>query len=760
MELVRGIPITEYCDREQLSITERLELFVLVCRAVQHAHQKGIIHRDLKPSNVLVTVIDGVAVPKVIDFGVAKATGPSLTERTLFTGLHQFVGTPLYMSPEQADLAGVDVDTRSDVYALGVLLYELLTGTTPFDQETFQKAALDEVRRIIREEEPPKPSTRLSSLGEERTAVSASRRSDARRLERNVRGELDWIVMRALEKDRSRRYQTVNDCAADVMRYLTDRPVEACPPSLRYRLGKFARRNRATLITAVLVAVALMLGLGTATWQAVEATRARGNLAAALERSDLVIEYLVNDVFGAAAPEKTRGRTPTIHDVLAAGEKAIPARLGNRPLVEAAAREALGRAYFDLGRYDEAAEQFRRAAALHARLQGPEHPDALAAEARVVRALCPEGLSAGARVDLAEPIARRVLAARRRVLGADHPDTFASMTALARVRALQVRQWVVAGYHSRKNAPVAEPLLLLEQAFAGQARRLGPVHPATLETLDALGYVFWTKADHQSAAAAYERAIEGRRRALGPGHPKTLQSTKMLAWVYNEMDRWDEAIRLSLAVTEAHRQTYGLTHIQTSSPVGQRLDFLRSRGRAEELRDFCEGWTRQVLAMPLDPDPYQRSRRAITLHKMAMHLVALPRPVPFDVDLVQSAVREAAALDGGWYGQTVLGTVYYRTGQLEEAQKAFQSATQQRDWDGGNDLYWFALAALHARRGDLARAAECDERGRAPDTSRDSLTTSPIVDNFRAEAADLLGVKPDPGAAIPKTAPESTQPPG
>jgi serine/threonine protein kinase len=276
MELVRGIPITEYCDREQLGISERLELFVLVCRAVQHAHQKGIIHRDLKPSNILVTVVDGVAVPKLVDFGVAKATGGSLTERTLFTGFHQFVGTPLYMSPEQADLAGVDVDTRSDIYALGVLLYELLTGTTPFDQETFRKAAFDELRRIIREEEPPRPSTRLSTLGATLSTVSARRKSDPRRLGSALRGELDWIVMKALEKDRKRRYETANDFAADVMRYLTEKPVEACPPSAWYRFTKFVRRNRAVLTTVGLLSITAVaaVAIGTAlVWREKEQTR-------------------------------------------------------------------------------------------------------------------------------------------------------------------------------------------------------------------------------------------------------------------------------------------------------------------------------------------------------------------------------------------------------------------------------------------------------------------------------------------------------
>jgi tetratricopeptide (TPR) repeat protein len=253
MDLVKGVPITEYCDQSQLTPRQRLELFLSVCQAIQHAHQKGIIHRDIKPSNVLVTMQDGAPLVKVIDFGIAKTLGQQLTDKTLFTGFAQMIGTPLYMSPEQAAVSNVDVDTRSDIYSLGVLLYELLTGTTPFDSARFKDVGYDEIRRIIREEEPPKPSTRISTLGQAATTASTKRKSDPKQLSRLFKGELDWIVMKALEKDRNRRYETANAFALDVQRYLADEPVQACPPSAWYRFRKFTRRNRRVLAVAGLI---------------------------------------------------------------------------------------------------------------------------------------------------------------------------------------------------------------------------------------------------------------------------------------------------------------------------------------------------------------------------------------------------------------------------------------------------------------------------------------------------------------------------
>jgi len=278
MELVRGIRITEYCDQANLTTKERLDLFIKVCQAIQHAHQKGIIHRDIKPSNILVTLHDGVPVPKVIDFGIAKATEGRLTDATVYTQLHQFIGTPAYMSPQQAEMSGLDIDTRSDIYSLGVLLYELLAGSTPFDAKELMALGIDAMRKTIREKEPVRPSTRLATLGADELTTTARRRSaDTSKLLHQLKGDLDWIVMKCLEKDRSRRYDTANGLAADLRRHLSNEPVVARPPSATYRFQKAFRRNKIFFTAGTAVVMALILGLGLAAVGLRRATKERNS---------------------------------------------------------------------------------------------------------------------------------------------------------------------------------------------------------------------------------------------------------------------------------------------------------------------------------------------------------------------------------------------------------------------------------------------------------------------------------------------------
>ncbi|HVT74407.1 MAG TPA: protein kinase [Lacunisphaera sp.] len=381
MELVRGIRITNYCDENNLPTAARLELFTQVCHAVQHAHQKGVIHRDLKPSNILITVHDGEPVPKVIDFGIAKATQGRLTDRTLFTAFEQFIGTPVYMSPEQAELSGVDIDTRSDIYSLGVLLYELLTGRPPFDPKSLVQAGIDEIRRIIREVDPPRPSTRLATLTDaDRATVARLRHTAPARLTTVLRGDLDWIVMKALEKNRTRRYDTADSLALDLVRYLHNEPVTARPPSRVYCFGKLVRRHQVLFGAAAAVGLALVAGTVISTWQAVRAARAEQ--AAALERNRAVkerarAEEMLAFMLGDLRTQLAKvGRLDVLDSV---GEQAMayfasqdPQDLSDTALARLAkALMQIGEVRMSQARYAEAdaafAEAYRRAAALVAR---------------------------------------------------------------------------------------------------------------------------------------------------------------------------------------------------------------------------------------------------------------------------------------------------------------------------------------------------------------------------------------------------------
>src|SRR5262245_12605661 len=382
MELVKGIPITRYCDEHHLTLRQRLELFIPVCQAVQHAHQKGIIHRDLKPSNVLVALYDPGApgVPKVIDFGVAKATGQQLTEQTLHTTFGAVVGTVEYMSPEQATFNQLDIDTRSDIYSLGVLLYELLVGSTPFNKKDLESEGLLEMLRVIREQEPAKPSTKLST--EDRLpALAANRGTEPARLTRLVRGDLDWIVMKALEKDRNRRYETANALASDIQRYLADEPVAAGPPATWYRMRKFVRRNKGAVLAVSLLLFALVAGIAGTSWGLWRADRSRRdaqNRLEQLERGVDVISQMVENLDPGADENGGKPLRKLMAERLEKAAEKLDGEVVYDPLVVARLYNQLGKSLLSLGYPERAIPLFRRASAAQASRVGAEHADTLA----------------------------------------------------------------------------------------------------------------------------------------------------------------------------------------------------------------------------------------------------------------------------------------------------------------------------------------------------------------------------------------------
>jgi serine/threonine protein kinase/tetratricopeptide (TPR) repeat protein len=618
MELVKGIPITDYCDHNRLAIADRLELFVLVCQAVQHAHQKGIIHRDLKPSNILVTLIDGAAVPKIIDFGVAKAVGQKLTEKTLFTGFAQLIGTPLYMSPEQAAFSGVDVDTRSDIHSLGVLLYELLTGTTPFDAETFRTAGYDEMRRIIREQEPPKPSTRillpsrrggkeglpLSTLETTATTISANRQTDPRRLRKALRGELDWIVMKALEKDRNRRYGTANTLVADLRRHLNHEPVEAGPPSTWYRLRKGVRRNRAVLGVAAGFAAVLITATAFSTRQAWRASRAEAVARRRLEevqragaareaalkqseearaQSEAVSSFLV-EAFRSPDPAQS-GREVKVADVLDRASKRLDQQFAGSPATQAALLDALGTTYRGLGLYDKAVSLHTKAAAVREAALGPDHPDTLQSRGHLAAAY-----SAAGRLSEAIALYEATLRLQEARLGPDHPDTLISRNNLANAY--------------RKAGRLSEATALYEATLKHREAVLGPDHPDTLQCRASLAIAYAAAGRLSDAIALFETTLKLREVKLGLDHPDTLQSRHNLANAYFLAGRLSEAIALHEATFKLKEAKLGPDHPLTLASRSSLANAYYLAGRLSEAIALHEATLklRQAVLGPDHPD--------------------------------------------------------------------------------------------------------------------------------------------------------------
>jgi eukaryotic-like serine/threonine-protein kinase len=558
MELVRGIKITNYCDQHKLSTRARLGLFIQVCHAVQHAHQKGIIHRDLKPSNILVTELDGVAVPKVIDFGIAKATGQQLlTDKTVFTAFQQFIGTPAYMSPEQAGLSGADVDTRSDIYALGVLLYELLTGHTPFERRELLQAGFDEMRRLIREEEPPKPSTRLSLLAaDDLTRVAQGHATEPPRLIHLVRGDLDWIAMKALEKDRARRYETAIGFALDVQHYMDGDPVAARPPNRLYRLGKLVKRNKLVLTAAVAVFLALAIGLGFSLWSLRKATHEAS-------KSRQVGRFL-RDALRGAGPSVALGRDATIlREILDNTAQRLDKDLNEEPDVQADLRDTLGEIYHEIGEYAKSESMFRKALAMRKELLGNEHPDVATSLGNLAMALLAQG-----ELTNAETLCREALTMRKRLRGKDHQDVALSLNNLAAVLRYQNR--------------LEESEALQREALAIEKKSFGTEHPKVATSLNNLAVELHCEGKLAEAEAMHREALAMQRKLLGTRHPDMAASLNNLATVLRAQGKLAEAEAMSRESLAMLKELLGSEHPHVADALDNLARVLIARGKLAE----------------------------------------------------------------------------------------------------------------------------------------------------------------------------------
>jgi non-specific serine/threonine protein kinase/serine/threonine-protein kinase len=521
MEYVPGVHITDYCDRKRLKIRERLELFVKVCEGVQHAHQKAIMHRDLKPANILVVEVDGKPVPRIIDFGLAKAASPQMDGQTMFTQVGGWVGTPGYMSPEQADPSVLDVDTRTDVYSLGAELYELLTGFLPFESKDWRKQPFDEFLRRLREEDPPRPSTKVDTEKGSSKTTAEVRGTDHKQLVRLLHGDLDWITMKALEKDRTRRYGTPSELAADIQRYLSDEPVVARPARTGYRLRKYARRHR----MGVGVAAGLVLLLaGFAAMQATQLqriTRERDRADREATAAKSVSDFQLG-LFEASDPSRAKGSNVTARELLDRGRGRIETGLADQPELQARMLDTIGRVYLSLGFTQEARPLIERALETRQRLLGPEHPDTLTSLDHLGQVLEKEG-----RFAEAEKLIRTTLDARTRVLGPTHPDTLASRHAFTIVTI------------DRGDYVGGEKLNREELGILRRVR--GPDHPDTVLSMYSLAVNLADEGKPDDAVAEYREALEISRRALGPLHPTTLRIMYSMGGSLADQQKYDEA---------------------------------------------------------------------------------------------------------------------------------------------------------------------------------------------------------------------------
>jgi len=520
MEYVPGLPITIYCDKHRLNIRDRLALFTQVCDGVQHAHQKAIIHRDLKPSNVLVSEIDQKPVPKIIDFGLAKATGPRLSHATLYTEAGGVVGTPDYMSPEQADSSERNIDTRTDVYSLGVILFELLVGVLPYSSRSGGLNTPSMLEKI-RKEEPTLPSSKLKALGDSSHDTAQKRQEEPQALRRHLRGELDWIAMKALEKERSRRYGSPAELAADIQRYLNNEPVLAGPPSATYKASKFIRRHRFGVSVAAAAVMLLIAFAVTMTVQARRIARERDRANREAAASQRVVDFMTK-MFRVSNPSQAKGNAVTAREILDKAATDIDTGLSNDPALQARLLHVMGDTYYGLGLYPRAESLLTRSLDIRRRVLGPDHPDTLASMNELGEAIRWQG-----RLPEAEKLLRESLAGRLRVLGKDDPATLTSMNALGLVLA------------DERNYTEAEPLF--RQMLDANLRTVGPSDPSTLNAENSLAVLLDGEGRYPEAEKLFRESADGFRRLNGPDHPDVLRAEANLANTLDEQGRYAES---------------------------------------------------------------------------------------------------------------------------------------------------------------------------------------------------------------------------
>ena len=582
MEYVPGLPITDYCDQHKLSIKDRLEIFIQACEGVQHAHQKAIIHRDLKPSNILVIEVDGKPVPRIIDFGLAKTTSLQVSGESLFTQLGQFIGTPGYMSPEQVSLTARDIDTRTDVYTLGVVLYVLLTGLQPFETKRREKPSLEEWLRQLREEEPPNPSTKVSGERDTSTATAEARGTEPRQLVSLLRGDLDWITMKALERDRTRRYGTPSELAADLKRFLTDEPVVARPASAGYRLRKYTRRHRVAVgVGAGLLAmlgvfsVVQTLQLRETMQQRDHAKQERDRANQERERATRITDFMTG-MFKVPDPSEARGNSVTAREILDRAANDIGKGLAQDPDVQSQMLQDMASTYNNLGLHARAQTLAQRALDERESLHGSNDPKTLESMTQLGLILHMEGHDADA-----EPLDRRALADERHVLGSDDPLTLETADDLATV------------LNTLGRFPEAEKLA--REVVDSSTRRLGPESALTLRAENHLGAILFYEGHAADAEKVLRPALDVERRVWGPDHPETMKALTMLAISLHHQNRFAEAEPLYREVLASSERVLGPEHPSTAVAIGNLANMFAD----EEHLHQAEQLLRQALAIQL-----------------------------------------------------------------------------------------------------------------------------------------------------------------